>query len=381
MKKIGIITIHKSTNYGACLQAHALCKFIESLGYDCEIIDLYRNIHKGFVPSEKYKIWEPPYAPHAQKGKKSIFSKFDNLIMRLLTNKSKSKKTFSFLQFNESVKYSKPYKGIDELYDNPPIYDYYVTGSDQVWNPTIGIPVEPYFLTFTDCENKLSYASSFGVSEIKEAYKEQYKEWLVKYKSISVRESSGANIINDILGLRVPVVLDPTLLIGADYWREILHKPNMKHPYLLLFTLTTPPESLVERAAQIAKANNLKLVLFGNRHLSYYLKYHLVADAGPLEFIGWIQHADMVITNSFHGFAFSVMLNDNFYVLLDKSGKGKSRNSRIETLLEYFELRSRVVDRSLSGVSIENKVKRNELNLLLQNKQQESAQFLIDNLK
>lgn len=381
MKRIGIITIHKSTNYGACLQAHATYTFIKSLGYDCEIIDLYRNIHKGFVPSKRFKIWEPPYSPHKEAMNRSLFSRLDNFIMRFLTERAKYKKKKAFSQFNESIKYSKAYKGIDELYDNPPIYDYYITGSDQVWNPTIGIPVEPYFLTFTDSDNKISYGSSFGVSEIKEEYKELFKVWLQKYKAISVREYSGADIVYGMLKKRVPVVLDPTLLIGSEYWRGISRKPTLNKPYLLLLTLSNPSKDLVEKAAEVAKENGLQLVLFGNRRLNYFFKYHLVADAGPLEFIGWIENAEMIITNSFHGFAFSLMLNDNFYILLDKSGKGKSRNSRIETLFNDFDLRNRVSDDQMEGVSIKNKINKYLLNSLLKKRQEESARYIIENLK
>ena len=159
--KIGIITIHRSqNNYGAALQAFALWKYVTSLGFDCEIIDLYRPIHIGFQASRVH-------LPLRKKEKRTIKSFFKNI--KGLFTKSKKQKTKRILtpeavqrfeEFNSLIKYSHPYFSVDSLYDNPPEYDVYITGSDQVWNPTMPYCIEPYFLNFvTNGGRKLSYAA------------------------------------------------------------------------------------------------------------------------------------------------------------------------------------------------------------------------------
>lgn len=111
------------------------------------------------------------------------------------TTKIKEKETNTiseskFQDFNSQIRLSKPYRGIDELYRNPPEYDVYITGSDQVWNPTQNYCLEPYFLTFVKNKNarKISYASSIGIDQLLPKEKKDFKRWLSSYNSISVRE-------------------------------------------------------------------------------------------------------------------------------------------------------------------------------------------------
>ena len=127
MKRVGIITIHNSPNYGASLQSYALYKYIEQSGYDCEVIDLHRPSCKDYVPSKNYV----PY-------RKSILRRLKVVIRRIIGRKNKfysEEAKVKFDAFNAQIKMSRPYYGVDELYANPPRYDLYITGSDQVWNP------------------------------------------------------------------------------------------------------------------------------------------------------------------------------------------------------------------------------------------------------
>ncbi len=384
MKTIGIITIHKSTSYGACLQAHALWKFLQLKGFNCEIIDLYRNIHKGFIPSQKYITLEPPHIGKSiNKSNVIILSYALRTISKILSytiyRKSDKLRKYRFEKFNSLVTYSKPYKCIDQLYNNPPSYDIYLTGSDQVWNPTIGIPLEPFFLTFTDSPNKISYASSFGISNLKNDYQTLFKPWLMKYKFISCREHEGAQIIHNITGKNVPVCLDPTLLIGAKYWKSISIAPKYVKPYLLLFFLKGISPEVLKYCEQIANKENLKIIILGKTSLSITFTHKCIADAGPKEFIGWIQHANIVITDSFHGLAFSLMLNNCFYVKLDNEGKKESRNSRIETILSEFDLHDRILNLSIKGKPT-NPVNRTQIDYILDIKRKESIKYLNNSL-
>lgn len=143
--KAGIITIHNSPNYGACLQSFALWKYITGQGVDCEIIDLYRPYQKEYIPGRKFVPM--------RKQKHILPDTIKHAIKRLI-GRNKEPKYFSdsakekFKQFNAPIKLSGTYRGIDELYANPPLYDLYISGSDQVWNPSQPYCMEPYFLTF-----------------------------------------------------------------------------------------------------------------------------------------------------------------------------------------------------------------------------------------
>lgn len=383
MKKVGIITIHKSTNYGACLQAHALWKFITQQGYNGFIIDLYRNIHEGFIPSKKYTIYEIPYIEQRQKKRLEVIKKplriIHNKIQNYIYSKARKKRKKRFETFNAMSIYSKPYPCIDQLYETPPQYDIYITGSDQVWNPTIGIPLEPYFLTFTNSPNKISYASSFGVSTLDDKYKTLFQPWLSTYKTISVREKEGADLVKQIINKQVPICLDPTLLIGADYWKSIATQTELKDSYILLFFIKGVTKQLLTYCSSIAKNKGYKIIILGETSLTNYIKYHTIVDAGPIEFINLIKNAKMVFTDSFHGFAFSIMLNDNFYILLDKAINEKSRNSRINTLLDALHLHDRVLN--FDNLKDFHSINRAKLDISLKKLQENSAQYLINSLK
>ena len=135
MKKVGIITIHNSPNYGACLQSYALYRYIQQQGNDVEIIDLHRPFaYEDYIPSKKYVS--------CRSVKRSLLSKIKGNVKSLMGIKPKKPSLYSpsaikkFDEFNSVIKLSKPYRGIDELYANPPLYDLYISGSDQLWNPT-----------------------------------------------------------------------------------------------------------------------------------------------------------------------------------------------------------------------------------------------------
>ena len=146
MKKIGIITIHNSPNYGASLQSFALYKYIEQQGYECELIDLHRPHYVDFKRSKKYLAY-----------RENSIVKIKRIIKRLIGRKSSlyfSSAKNKFDLFNRQIRLSRPYCGIDELYADPPHYDLYITGSDQLWNPAQPFCLEPYFLTFAPSEAK-----------------------------------------------------------------------------------------------------------------------------------------------------------------------------------------------------------------------------------
>ena len=163
--RIGIITIHNSTNYGASLQAWALYKFLVDCGFDCEVIDLHRPVHDDYIFSKRFT----DYHGMCKEAQRFHLKKFIRThIIKKKEPAGVAAREAKFTAFNGKIRLSRPYRSIDDLYAEPPAYDVYVTGSDQVWNPTQPFCIEPYFLTFVKDGNarKISYASSIGIESL-----------------------------------------------------------------------------------------------------------------------------------------------------------------------------------------------------------------------
>lgn len=344
--KIGIITIHKSPNYGACLQAYALWKYLEQKGNDCEIIDLYRPYQEEYVPSKRFQ---------RMRQHTSFVSRCKQAIKKMLgLNKGKAGKLFSdnaklkFDKFNSQIKYSKAYKGIDELYANPPIYDLYVSGSDQLWNPTQPYCLEPYFLTFVpNGGRKISYATSIGITDLTDEEKHKFKDWLSSYDAISVRELQAEKLLESFITDHViSQVPDPTFLLDVEEWKKLAVSPDINEKYILLFTLQWSPV-LVDYCKRLSAESGLLLVVLTQiQPQNNGGGYIPVTDAGPKEFIGYIANAEMVITDSFHCTVFSIITGaNNFYTYIAPSN---IRGSRITDLLDIFEIKGHLLPQSLS---------------------------------
>ena len=150
MKRVGIITIHHSPNYGACLQSYALYKYIVQQGAYCEIIDVHRPIHSDYIYEKRYSS----YRNNQFKPSVRIRKALKNIIKKVLGRETVVKQFTSpiseqrFKEFNSIIKYSQTYNRLSDLKKNPPVYDLYISGSDQLWNPAQPYCLEPYFLTF-----------------------------------------------------------------------------------------------------------------------------------------------------------------------------------------------------------------------------------------
>lgn len=340
--KIGIITIHNSPNYGASLQAFALWKYITDCGHDCEIIDLHRPHQADFVPSNKYVACRHHNESIKTKIKKRIMGLLGKGRCKYLTNEAQEK----FDAFNSQIRLSRPFLGVDELYSNPPIYDVYITGSDQLWNPTQPFCIEPYFLTFAPKgKKKMSYASSIGITELTAKEKELFKISLLQYDEISVRELQAKRLLQNLTGMEITQVADPTFLLPIETWKSISVKPNMPEKYLLLFTLGFNKQ-LLDYSINIGNQSGLSIVYLTAIQPKNEETYKAVTDAGPREWIGYIANAEMVITDSFHGTVFSIITGaNNFFTYISPSNQ---RGSRITDLLETFGLTDHLLNTDLN---------------------------------
>lgn len=374
MKKIGIITIHNSPNYGACLQSFALYRYIEQLGYECELIDLHRPHEKDYKKSKKYVEY-----------RESAILKIKSIIKKVLRWENKyysPDAKVKFDLFNKRIKLSSPYYSIDDLYANPPQYDTYITGSDQLWNPAQPFCLEPYFLTFApSCAKKISYAASIGITELTEREKCDFKKWLSEYNAISVREKQAKILLESFVNKKIEQVSDPTMLLDIEYWHSIAICPTGLAPYILLFTLSYQSD-IMDYASRLSRESGLQLICLGQFQPDVNDgSYIAVKDAGPLEFIGYIACADMVITDSFHGTVFSMIMGcKNFFTYIRP---GNRRSSRITDLLETFHLQDHLLNVDLSESYAElnsRNIDRDKLLSILREKQSFSRQFLKDHL-
>ena len=342
MKRIGIITIVKVNNYGAELQAYATQRAMQKMGYEAELIDYLFYNNRGHIKEKcSMPFYHYPLKTRAIETLAAVIRKWNNRIpSRLSVSRNKRFDDFH----NEYTRFSeKRYRRYSELYHNPPKYDAYCVGSDQVWNPGCYTNLHPYFLTFAPRDAvRFSYASSFGVSVIPEDATREYTACLCGLGHISVREPKGADIVKDLTGRDAMVVADPTLLLDRQEWSEVEKEyPGLPKRFVLVYELHPIPR-LMEEARRIARRLGVGIVSIAKTAEAKNSDSDviMVADAGPSEFVYMFHHAEFVVTNSFHGTAFSVNSRKDFICVLSKTAKN---NSRQEGLLTRCGLTGRIV--------------------------------------
>lgn len=327
--KIGTLTYHDTTNYGAVLQAFALQKKIEEIGFDCEIID-----YKCKAITERYEIKSP--------FKSSNIKQF---VKRILTNKNNKALKSKFEDFNKKYQKisSKAYdkKSIKEANK---VYDKFIVGSDQIWNLKLCGEDTTYMLDFVD-ENskKYSYAASFGYPEIPNEYVNISKQYIEKFNKISVRENKGVDILNKICDKTATITLDPTLLFDKNDWKKYMNldvnKTISKKPYILVYIIALTP-TIMNFTKKLAKETGYE-VIYINHSYKRVFGFKNIFSVTPEEFLTYINNAEIVVTSSFHGVAFSINFEKQFFYELSNSSV--NYNSRLENLISIAGLNEREI--------------------------------------
>lgn len=364
--KIGIITMHKVINFGSVLQAYALQKHSSSIGYDTELIN---------------------YDYHPPLQKLSIYSKLIRLIMKLLFGFLLQRKLKRFNEFSgKNLKIGKVLYTQENIADAPPNYDTYISGSDQVWNPSFIKNDTSFLLSFVpESKSRISYASSFAINDIPEQYRRVYAKELSKFKAISVREQTGVEIISSLINKKAELVCDPALLLDRKDWDELANQSmlHMEEPYILVYVLTymyNPYPEIDRIISNVQKElGNMKLVILEGSKKDYFKSNSkVVKDAGPMEFIYLFKHASFVITTSFHGTAFSIIYGKPFYAVIKD---GSSNDDRIPSILKKLGCEKSLIN--YTGLNITNKENLFKLKCdtkKLYNFRESSRQFLKDSL-
>jgi len=343
LKKVGIITLNGYYNYGNKLQNYALQEVIKELGFTVSTI-----IIKDINTKQKYNLKDRIIIKTNKLTKnnleyitKKIYNKICNHIYKdSIDERTKTFRCFSKKYLNEISWYSND-NGLRKLAN---IYDYFVTGSDQVWNPVNQHGNSVYFLTFAPQHKRIAYAPSFGVSDIKSEYRENYKEWISEIHRLSVREDDGAKIIKALTGRDALVLVDPTLLLTKEKWLSVAKEANNKpkDKYLLTYFLGGISNKYKKQIKMLAKDNNLEVVNLGN------IREKETFMTGPSEFIDYINSCSLLCTDSFHGAVFSMLMEKPF-IVYERIGASLSMFSRIDTLLSKFKLESRKVENIINS--------------------------------
>jgi hypothetical protein len=326
MKKIGILTFHRAVNYGAVLQTWALFKRIKDAGPEVSIIDYRPNsIELTYKPFSFIKLFENK-SPKAQ-----VLYLLDHIFKyRMICIRNQAFANFR----NENLKID----GIDKIKD----FDVLISGSDQVWNPNLTKGLDKfYYLNIPAKEGvkKISYGASSELAYFKELIT-NHKDFLVKnlnsFNAISVREPALSDVLSKYIKKNIDVVLDPTLLLNAEDYEEIITMPLEKEPYVLVYQVVDKKETM-RIARKISNERKLKIIFLNSRYRFYKRTTNLKGSIGPSEFLSLFKNASYIVTTSFHGTIFSIIFKKNFYTVVGK------HSSRQTNLLNQLNLSSRIL--------------------------------------
>lgn len=348
--KAGIVTLFDN-NYGNKLQNLAVQKVLEKYGFEAETIRI--NVDEGIIKPKntknEIKKINPAYIL------KVVSSRFKNKYLyknsrdgvlgsvKFVKNNDIDKlcdlRKQSFKKFTEDnlkiADFSLSFDNLDDIRLDD--YDWFIAGSDQVWNPTYPHVSRLNFLTFAPKYKRIALAPSFGLSVLPEHVKPLYTEWLNGIDALSVREEQGAKIIKELTGRDVPVLADPTLFVSKEEWLKIEEKPDydFSEPYVFTYFLGNETNKYRKYIDTYAKRNNYKVInIFDLREPEHYV-------TNPAHFVYLIHNAKMVFTDSFHGSVFSLIMHTPFVVFDRIENGGQGMSSRIDTLLKTFSMENR----------------------------------------
>lgn len=317
--------MHKVLNFGSALQAYALQRKIAELGYDCEIVDYN-------FPPKRIK-------------KNTIGGIVDDLftfVRALIMGFPQIKRRKRFQEFYDNYYQLSPDEyNSESISSNPPRYDVYMTGSDQVWNPRhIGVDSN-FLLSFApDGCPKVSYASSFATSQIFGDNKVLYEKFLKEYLYISVREPSGVYLVKSLTGKDATVCCDPVFLLDKEQWDVVADnaKTKVRGKYILVYALYymfDPYPELHKIIDYVQKTLGYKvLYLNGRKEDAFRYNSSVLKTEGPSDFIQLIKNAEIVITSSFHGAAFSLIYDKPLMAIVRQNDK---TDSRIQSVLDNVD--------------------------------------------
>lgn len=335
--KIALISVHNDPNYGSALQAYALAYAIKREGFDCEYLNYtpvpsangVKNRIKGILksilvrvgyleePKSEYSFWRTPEFQQ----QRQLFSAFHD---KMIPFSSRKYDSTCISQANH-------------------FYDMFIVGSDQTWSPYV--TKQLYNINFLDFVEfgklKGSYAPSFGTCYLTEDYKEKLKEKIACFHYLSCREKHNADELTKYFKRNVEYVLDPTLLVSSEEWKQISSPISIPKRYILCYILGTK-QCISDFAEHLGKEQGVPVYYIVTRP-EYRNKKNALKDVSPEQFITLVSNAECMITDSFHGSLFSITFKCQFYAFTKRSPhEGAIDNDRIGDFLEVLGLSERL---------------------------------------
>lgn len=341
------VTFHHTCNYGAVLQTYALQKTLLKMGLENEVMEY----------PDSTSIYQKIDFSNIKLAAKLIYINLNTFFRK---KKMKSLQE-SFVMFHKNhINMSRRYVSMKDLQNDPPIADFYITGSDQVWNMNITKELIPArFLDFGDpLIKRFSYAASIERMNYTAEEKEYVKRQLEKYSGISLREKSAKEYIEGIVEKQCEQVLDPVFLLTTEEWHDISKQPRYSDDYILCYQVRNNPRMQVVLDI-LKRKTGLKTVTINCSAINRVRSDEAYFDVSPEEFIGFFEKATLVVTASFHGAAFGLIFGKPTYALV----KSTTRN-RMDDLFTLFGLKDYVIDEKTdisnlphSDISIEQHIK------------------------
>lgn len=327
--KIELITLHRVTNFGSLLQTYATQRVLFQMGYEVETID--------FVPeglSFRRAIWPKGYG-YLKKAVKLLPNIIVNTVQYCMVDKFLKKEITLSL---------KRYHRYQQLMQDIPNADIYISGSDQLWNTQNNNPpddLKAYYLQFVpNNTKKIAYAGSFGRYDFSETEKKEIYKWLNEYKAVSVREKDAVDFLNNMGICDVAHVLDPTMLLNKNEWSSFIKKSRPNYKYVFVYNLNRN-KKIEELAKKIKEIKGIKIVNFADTFEFIYGAKNKMFNS-PKDLLYYIYYAEYVVTDSFHGTVFSINFNKNFFTY-----DAPRFNSRLESVLNKFNLKQERYIRSV----------------------------------
>lgn len=320
MSKVGILTINDNDNYGNRLQNYATQTFLSELNFDCITIK-----NKPLLNKKKNNL-------------EYILRNTKNFLCKNKHNESGVRKEL-FKKFNEKINFSEKtfnWFNLKWLKD----FDYFITGSDQVWNPGFRLS-NVDLLSFAEENKRIAFSASIAFDHLSDIDIEHIKKEVSHYKAISVREATGKQIVEKATGRKdVEVLVDPTMLLTAKEWDKVSKKPEQlkTNKYILNYFLGELSEERKKEIQRIADENNCEVINILDKNSPFY-------ETGPSEFLYLEKNAFLICTDSFHSSVFAIIFNKPF-IVFDREDKTRM-NSRLETLLNKFKLKDRSFNRHI----------------------------------
>ena len=347
---IAITTFFQSQdNYGQLLQAYALQQTIMKIGHYPYIIrygfhEYLKPVHTPFiqipsVPPPPPSFWEHIHWPWKHRT--------------YVTPGSKSNRHFDDFRSQHLNLSQYVYNTVEDLRKYPPVADCYLTGSDQVWAQLLSKENnKTFFLDFGPKELKrIAYAPSFAINEYPTELCDILAHELAKFDALSVRELSGVEICHKV-GYEAKLVLDPTLLLAAHAYIKLSQESqpisSKKYCFVYHVNVSSPEELYWEKFHQYNKGKGLKAyAVHANQSQNENIEFLDNAEyiyPNIQEWIAWIRNAQYVLTSSFHGMIFSILLHKPFAICL-RTKSMFAGNDRVTTLLSSLGLENRIVTR------------------------------------